>query len=361
MVVAGLGVLLLAIVVALWTLDQRRAGRGWIDGILGDAPTGSTSAALHSLLLDRRSLAIGAGLALAVYVVFYTSLFTNLEGLASGSFGALGCWLGQQGVQRGEQPWLYYLLLLPQYEFIAVVIFPFAVAWVVWRWVGARRAGRSLSRRFFVCGFLIYWAILMFGILSWAGEKMPWIAIQIALPLTLVAASILGEVVEWLKRHGGYIRGAVRRANLALGASIIGVVAAGFLTLAWASAGPYVTATGAAGSPLQRTIRPWMVSHWWLVYLPWLLLIALLAYAAVRLGAKRTIAVLAVAGTLVLGIGEVHTAWHVSYRAGDVPTDMLIYVQTSPYVTRVVQELQVFSQETTGGMGLEVWYDAGTQ
>ncbi len=55
---------------------------------------------------------------------FYTTLFTNMPGLASGTVGALGYWLGQHDVQRAEQPWFFYLLMLPQYEFVGVTALP---------------------------------------------------------------------------------------------------------------------------------------------------------------------------------------------------------------------------------------------
>ncbi len=40
---------------------------------------------------------------------------------------------------------------------------------------------------------------------------------------------------------------------------------------------------------------------------------------------------------------------------------MLIYVQTSPQVVRLARDLERLSLELTGGMGLQVWYDSGTQ
>jgi hypothetical protein len=43
----------------------------------------------------------------------------------------------------------------------------------------------------------------------------------------------------------------------------------------------------------------------------------------------------------------------------DVPKDMLIYTQTSPDVTRVMNEINALSDELTGGEHLEVWFDSG--
>ena len=42
--------------------------------------------------------------------------------------------------------------------------------------------------------FLAYWAILAFIIYSWAGEKMPWLVLQMALPLLLMGALFLGDI-----------------------------------------------------------------------------------------------------------------------------------------------------------------------
>ncbi|HEU5423150.1 MAG TPA: flippase activity-associated protein Agl23, partial [Nitrolancea sp.] len=142
LVVGALGITLLALVATLWLLDRRRdPERGWLDGLLGDAPDDSVAGALRELLWERRGLLWGIAFAVGIFVLFYSTLFTNREGLASGTFGAVGYWLGQQGVQRGEEPWFYYLLLLPQYEFVAVVLFPILGGWFAWTLLQARRAG----------------------------------------------------------------------------------------------------------------------------------------------------------------------------------------------------------------------------
>jgi hypothetical protein len=57
----------------------------------------------------------------------------------------------------------------------------------------------------------------------------------------------------------------------------------------------------------------------------------------------------------------VHAEWRLTYREGDVPKDMLIYVQTSPDVPRVTDQLTQLSQQVNGGMGLSIWYDDVTQ
>ncbi|HEX3721215.1 MAG TPA: flippase activity-associated protein Agl23, partial [Nitrolancea sp.] len=270
-VIAALGIAVLAILVAVWLLDRKRAPDvGWVEGLFGGVPEGSTAYALRELLNDHRALWIGTAGALTIFTVLYTSLFTNMTGLASGTFGALGYWLGQQGVQRGQEPWFYYLILLPQYEFIAVLIFPIAATLVVWRTLRAWRGGTSPDARTFVRGLLLYWSLGMIAVLSWAGEKMPWIVVHIALPMTLLAACFIGDAIEQIERRWSEWTPRVRREASIFGGAIVVLLATAFLALAWASDGPYVL----NGSVYERTLRAGVVSHWWVyVYLPWLALL----------------------------------------------------------------------------------------
>lgn len=53
------------------------------------------------------------------FTVLYTTFFTNSDGFFTGLIGSLGYWIVQQDVQRGSQPWYYYLLVqIPVYEFL---------------------------------------------------------------------------------------------------------------------------------------------------------------------------------------------------------------------------------------------------
>lgn len=85
--------------------------------------------------LPMMSLAIGLGLLWnwriwlvasaifhAIFAFFFTTVFTNIDGLATGMIYSLGYWLEQQGVRRGSQPQYYYLLIImPFYEFLPVI------------------------------------------------------------------------------------------------------------------------------------------------------------------------------------------------------------------------------------------------
>src|SRR5690606_1332183 len=74
------------------------------------------------LVWNWRRWLVSAAIFYAVFAFFYTTMFTNINGLATGMIGSLGYWLEQQGVRRGSQPQYYYLaLILPFYEFLPIL------------------------------------------------------------------------------------------------------------------------------------------------------------------------------------------------------------------------------------------------
>ena len=52
-------------------------------------------------------------------------------------------------------------------------------------------ARRPRNLFFWFCG---YWALVSIVIYSWAGEKMPWLTIHVALPIVLLGAWALARV-----------------------------------------------------------------------------------------------------------------------------------------------------------------------
>ena len=63
----------------------------------------------------------------ALFLLFFTTFFTNGDGVGTGVIGSLGYWLEQQDVRRGSQPQFYYLVIqVPVYEFLPAIISIFA-------------------------------------------------------------------------------------------------------------------------------------------------------------------------------------------------------------------------------------------
>ncbi|MGH2447819.1 MAG: flippase activity-associated protein Agl23 [Chloroflexota bacterium] len=151
---------------------------------------------------------IAVSIFIAIIVVLYSSFFTNPKGiwdytqplLNNGTcqgnnfplnpcrgdvIGGIFYWLSQHNVDRGNEPWFYYLLLLPLYEQLGLL---FGAAGIIYGFV----------RRNLYTTFLIWWAIMAFGLYSWAGEKMPWLVLHILLPLLLLAGLFLGRAFRLL-------------------------------------------------------------------------------------------------------------------------------------------------------------------
>ena len=121
-----------------------------------------------------------------IWVLLFTTFLTNLVGLGSGVWTSLGYWLVQQGEARGSQPWYYYFVITPVYEFLPLL---FALV-----------GGVYYSRRNDAFGhFLVFWAATTFVLYTIASEKMPWLLVNVTLPLIVLSGRFLGEVIEGIR------------------------------------------------------------------------------------------------------------------------------------------------------------------
>jgi uncharacterized protein (TIGR03663 family) len=124
--------------------------------------------------------------ALAVYTLLFTTFFFHPEGLRDGLVTSLQYWLGQQPVQRGSQPWFYYLVLLVAYDWPELVLGTIGALVVL--------------RRPSIFGVFLIWAFLLsLAVYTWAGEKMPWLLLHPLLPLLLLAG--IGVQAIWRSRR----------------------------------------------------------------------------------------------------------------------------------------------------------------
>jgi uncharacterized protein (TIGR03663 family) len=357
-IAAGIAIGVAFLVVVGWLLERRRPpGAGWIDGTLGQSAPETIAGRLATALRDSRAWGIGAIVGGSIFVVLYTSLFSNLGGLGTGTLGAVGYWLGQHGVQRGEQPWFYYLVLAPQYEFLAIAGAVTAGAFLI-RYAWTRRdQNLELDRRFITLAMLSWWAAVMFLVLSWAGEKMPWLIIHFLLPMLLLAGGGVGLTIERLVRISPERRSTLTVQTIAWSGLITLLLALWLILLNWASAGPFLI----VDDRLTRTIRDDVPLSWWLVYTPLVAAIALAALAIRQEGRRVGLGIAGVSFGVMLLLAQISAGWNLSFRDGDVPRDMLVYVQTSPDLHQTVEDLQLLSHELTGGMDLPVYYSGHVQ
>lgn len=332
-------------VVAVLLLRRARLGRQW-ESVRDGASADALTRALVELGTPRgwRSYALHAGVMLAAFVSvaapLYTSLFTNVRGgLMSGSFGQLFYWLAQHDVQRGNQPWYYYAVMLPVYEPIPTLLALGGIGWGLWwgaRWL-RERSRRPLGTMQLAYAMLMWWSVLGFVIYSYLGEKMPWLLTHITLPLIMLSA-VWGA--RALRLEDGW-RGA--RAPKRAGRWVF--VAAAALVTGWAvyAMAPWSQQT----APVGQAPVVWG-----------LLALAVIGAAAVwwlgRAAALRSIALLAL---LVLGLYTVRSAVLLSYENGAVPVEQQVYVQSSPRVTNTIDAIRAVSERTAGGLNAQIIYD----
>ena len=126
---------------------------------------------------------ICAGIFYLVWTALYTTFFTQMAGVFSGSWQGMGYWVAQQDVARGNQPWYYYFVGLPVYELLPLAF-------------GTVGAFYFLKRGDVLGLALTFWAVATFLAYTLASEKMPWLLVNISLPLVFLSAKLLGELVE---------------------------------------------------------------------------------------------------------------------------------------------------------------------
>ena len=92
----------------------------------------------------RQRWLIAAGIFWAIELLFFTTFLTNGQGVGTGLIGSLGYWIDQQEVMRGGQPWYYFYMLVPLYEFLPLVL---SHRWGWWRGLVGLFGRRETRRR----------------------------------------------------------------------------------------------------------------------------------------------------------------------------------------------------------------------
>ena len=316
--------------------------------------------AVGSILLglwwDARRWPIIAAIHYGIFIVFYTTVFTNAMGLLSGMVGALAYWLAQHGVQRGGQPIYYYLLLMPLYEYlpmlfsigggIGVLVYLFrrqgdesetASTDSFWH----RAAARILEPERFFALFLLGWTLLAWAAYTYAGEKMPWLVVHIALPSVFLAAWGLGRMIdkiEWrnLKQAAGWVfliaLPLIVVSFVILGSSLTGMSSAESVV---SEAGPSLARLltigrfigGLLGLGVSGWALIWSLGH---LHLP----------QAIRLGVCLV--------AVLLSLITTRTMVTLNYINYDLAKEFIVYAHAAPDVKVALEQIRDVSWRVTG-------------
>jgi predicted membrane-bound mannosyltransferase/streptogramin lyase len=172
--------------------------------VIVTAVLGAVGIALGLAWFGRRWLYFAA-LFFVPFVLLYTTFFTNPQGIEGGLVGALSYWIEQQAVQRGSQPLYYYaFLMIPMYEFLPALgaVLAAGIASFTHLWQSRpdhpfdRTQPDSDQHPVPVAALLVFWSVSSLLVFSYAGEKMPWLTIHIALPMILASGWAIGWLVE---------------------------------------------------------------------------------------------------------------------------------------------------------------------
>ncbi len=310
-----------------------------------------------------------------IYVIFYTSLFTNWQGFFTGSVGSLGYWLQQQGVHRGDQPWYYYLLIqIPIYEFLPALGVFLAAYFGLKRKspaplpnvglneppldalvVGAGSPHESpnnamintpsASEGNYTFPLLMWWTLSSLLAYTLAGEKMPWLTVHITLPMILLTGWALGQVIERINwREFWEWRGEL---IVVLLITLFGSLAAILLSVL------------GINPPFQgKALEQLSATGVFLLYL----LIAIgsafgLYYSRPARKARVLIgpAVLVLFALLAILTGR--TALRAAFTNADNATEYLVYAHGASGIQAVMDQVTTISDRVAGEQNLQVAYD----
>jgi sugar lactone lactonase YvrE len=345
---------------------------------------------LLGLWWNKRQWLINAGIWYVIYIVFYTSLFTNVEaGFFTGLVGSLGYWLAQQGVNRGDQPLYYYALIqLPMYEFLPAIGSLIGILLAI---LGRKKVqddsfapenpliegsdiemvpaseietdavvipveppqnsvDQTVSRLIKppVVGLLIFWSITSLLAYSIAGEKMPWLTVHITLPMILLsgwAISYLIDSTDWVAfriKKGWlvtallfvFVPALLSAFRLLLGSNppFSGKSLDQLATTSGFVIALLVTLASAAGIVILT--RDWTVR------------LVSRGFAFVFLG--------------VLAVLTARSAFAASYKNYDTALEYLVYAHSAPGDKIALQQITDISRRLTGGLDLTIAYDDKT-
>jgi len=302
------------------------------------------------LAWGRRRWLIIAGIFSLIFFPLYTTFFTNPQGVFTGLVRSLGYWLVQQGVERGSQPWYYYLLVqIPMYEYLPALG---ALAAGVVALARPSRRSRSASagvgiehhvQPVFVA-FLFFWAITAFFIYTYAGERMPWLTVHITLPLILLSGWAFEQI------FGGYSLRDLwswRSAAIVVLLGLAALALAGTLSslLGWGELpGLAPDFKGRIGAALTPAVLAAVA-----VWFAWTL--------AQDDSWARATRLMALAALALIAVQTARTALRAAFTNADSAKEFLVYAHAGPGPKIALQQIETLSYNLTGGLDLPVAYD----
>jgi DNA-binding beta-propeller fold protein YncE len=306
---------------------------------------------------NSRQWLINAGIFYGIFILLFTTFFTNGAGIFTGLVGSLGYWLAQQGVERGSQPFYYYLLIqIPIYEYLPAVGTILAIVIRALQGLGrwpkttqpTEKPGEELQFSAPTFALLCFWTVSSALAFTIAGEKMPWLTFHIALPMILLSAWGADKIIEttdWrlFREQSGWLVLLILPVFFSATAVAIGSLLGAnppFQGQSLDQLNHTTTFLIALGAAVGSAIG--------------------LAYWMRNWNSSQTIRIIMLFIMAVLGILTTRTAFRASYINYDNATEYLVYAHSGPAVKIALREIENLSKITTGAFDLAIAYDNET-
>ena len=337
------------------------------------------------LLWLRQRWLIAAGIFWAIELLFFTTFLTNGQGIGTGLIGSLGYWIDQQEVMRGGQPWYYFYMLVPLYEFLPLVLFIGGlVAWiaslgrkqggqdpsgpgeVATRGRGdtatrrtmfdeqiaespARRVAASdlpvpaLSVQRIFEAFIVFWPLATWAVFTYVGEKMAWHTVYFAASMAPLAGWWLGKVFDGIDWAEGRKRGIF----WLMGMTPLFLIALKAL-LPTSARRPFsdMTVNGLSNS-----------AQWLLALVVALVLVYFIYDRFVALGWRQGLRAVTVSLAAILVVLTIGVSYRFNFINYDDATEPMVYAHGTPDIKLALGQIEEISRKTVGGYALKVAYD----
>jgi uncharacterized protein (TIGR03663 family) len=314
----------------------------------------------------RGAWSLAASLFWAIELLLFTTFLTNGMGVGTGLVGSLGYWIEQQAVMRGGQPWFYFWMLVPLYEFLPLLLTLAAmVAWLLGKnrtlplvpscEKPAPAAKGSVPAKVvsalapadtpadFV-SFLVFWVIAIWGTFTYVGEKMPWHVVYFATPMAMLGGWWLGKLVDridWnpFKETGGWW--------------LVGLLPVFLMSL------KAVLPSG-AGRPFASTTLAGLTdsTQWVLALVATLVVAYFLADRVSQMGSRLSWQVAGVTLSGILLVVTIGVSYRFSFINYDYAIEPMVYAHSTPDVRLAMNQLDELSRKTVGDHAIKVAYDS---
>ncbi|MBN2392639.1 MAG: TIGR03663 family protein [Anaerolineae bacterium] len=312
---------------------------------------------------DKKRWPIIALIHYGIFITLFSTFFTYGWGAMTGLIGGLTYWIAQQTVDRGSQPWYYYTIVGPLYEYMPLLLSIGTGAWGIIRPILKRafpdpvsqtlegdheipvtaqqKSPQPLNLDFFFPLFLLGWALMSWGAYIYAGEKMPWLFVHIALPHIFLAAWGLGQ---WLRKLTW--QDIAERGWLLILA----------LPLLWKALKAFTQAVNSPERVLQTAevetgltlagLEPLVGVFFALIGI--VLFGGLLFWAIDKVGPRRTLRLTLLTICGALAVWTLRTMFMLCFINDEMATEFMVYAHATPDVKVVLAKIDEISWRTTG-------------